>query len=73
MGDGRAEDHQQQETEGKLQFHSRLTLMDHMFTSLKFCNLKVCTWGAYSILALLLQVGVSLLPLMIQSFLWDQT
>ena len=32
---------QQQEMEGKLQFHSCLMLMEHMFTSLKVCNLKV--------------------------------
>ena len=35
-------DRQQQETERKLQFHSCLTLMEHMFASLKVCNLKVC-------------------------------
>ena len=34
-------DTQQKETEGKLQFHSRLMLMKHMFTSLKVLNLKI--------------------------------
>lgn len=29
------------ETEGKLKFHPRLTLMEHMFTSLKACNFKI--------------------------------
>ena len=37
-------DCQQQETEGKLQFHSQLTLMERMFASL-----KVCTQGTYCI------------------------
>ena len=32
---------QQQETEGKLQFHSHLMLMEHTFASLKVCNFKV--------------------------------
>ena len=32
---------QQQEMEGKLQFHSCLTLMEHMFACLKVCDLKV--------------------------------
>ena len=31
----------QQETEGKLQFQSRLTLMEHTLASLKAHNLKV--------------------------------
>ena len=45
-------DHQQQEVEGKLQFHSRLTLRAQsltflvrircVFASLKVCNLKIC-------------------------------
>ena len=34
-------DCQQQEMEGKLQFHLRLTLMERKFASLKVCNLKV--------------------------------
>ena len=34
-------DRQQQEMEGKLQFHSHLTLMECMFASLKVHNLKV--------------------------------
>ena len=38
-------DHQQQEMEGKLQFHSRLTLIENTFAS--FHNLKVCMWGTY--------------------------
>ena len=42
-------DCQQQEMESKLQFHSRLTLMEHMFTSLKVCNLKVRMQGTYCI------------------------
>ena len=33
--------HQQYEMEGKLQFHSHLTLMEHTFPSLKAHNLKV--------------------------------
>ena len=41
MGDGRAENNEQWEIEGKLQFHSRLRLMEHMFTSWKVCKLKV--------------------------------
>jgi len=35
-------DCQQQEMEGKLQFHSHLTLLEYTFTSLKVRNLKVC-------------------------------
>ena len=35
-------DHQQQEMEGKLQFHSCLMLMERTFASLKINNLKVC-------------------------------
>ena len=31
----------EQETEGWLQFHSHLPLMEHMFASLKVCDLKV--------------------------------
>ena len=38
-------DHQQQEMEGKLQFHSRLMLMERMFASLKVLNFKVRVWG----------------------------
>ena len=34
--------HQQQEVEGKLQRHSRLTLMEHTFASLKVRNVAVC-------------------------------
>ena len=34
-------DHQQQEMEGKLQFHSRPTLMECTFTSLKGRDFKV--------------------------------
>ena len=34
-------DRQQQETEGKLQFHSRLKSMERVFESLKVHNLKV--------------------------------
>ena len=34
-------DRKQQETEGMLQFHSCLTLMEHMFASLKVGNFKV--------------------------------
>ena len=34
MGDGRAKDHQQWETEGKLRFHSHLMSMEHIFASL---------------------------------------
>ena len=34
--------HQQQETEGKLQFHSSLSLMERIFASLKAHNLKIC-------------------------------
>ena len=42
MGDGRAEEQSEiEETKGKLQFHSRLTLMEHMFESLKVQNLEV--------------------------------
>ena len=40
-GDGELEDHQQQETEGKLQFHSCQMMRECKFTSLKACNLKV--------------------------------
>ena len=40
-------DRQQQETEGKLQCHSRLTLMECTFISLQVCNWKVHMWGAY--------------------------
>ena len=36
MGDGRVKGCQQQEMEGKLQFHSCLTLMEHMFAFWKF-------------------------------------
>ena len=39
--------HQQQETEGKLQFHSRLTLMQCTFVSLKVSTLKVRVQGIY--------------------------
>ena len=35
-------DHQQQEMEGKLQFYSHLTLMEHTFASLKVHNVKIC-------------------------------
>ena len=35
-------DFQQYEMEGKLQFHSHLTLMACMFATLKVCNLMVC-------------------------------
>ena len=35
--------------EGKLQFHSCLRLMEHMFASLKVCNLKVCMTNLDSI------------------------
>ena len=35
-------DHQQQETEGKMQFHSCLTLTERTFESLKVHSLKVC-------------------------------
>ena len=38
-------DCEQQETEGKLQFHSRLTLMERTFASLKFRNLKARMQG----------------------------
>ena len=41
VGDRRAEGHQQRETEGGLQFHARLTLMECTGTSLRVCNLKV--------------------------------
>ena len=42
MGDGRAEEQSEiEETKGKLQFYSRLTLMEHMFESLKVQNLEV--------------------------------
>ena len=34
-------DHQQEETEGKIQHQSRLILMEHTFASFKFHNLKV--------------------------------
>ena len=34
-------DPQQKETDGKLQFHSRLMLIERMFASLKAHNLKV--------------------------------
>ena len=37
-----AKDHQPQEMEGELQFHSLLTLMKQLFASLKVCNLKAC-------------------------------
>ena len=33
-------DRQQEETEGKSGFHSRLTLIESTFASLKVCNLK---------------------------------
>ena len=36
MGDGSAKDCQQWEMEGKLQFHSHLTLMEHMLAFWKF-------------------------------------
>ena len=49
MGDGRAEGLSAVEMEGKLQFHSHLTLMELTFTSLKVRNLKVCTVGLYCI------------------------
>ena len=42
MGDCRAEDHQQEEREGKLHFHSSLTEMECTFISLEVHNLKVC-------------------------------
>ena len=38
---GELKDLQQQVMEGRLQFHSHLTLMEHTFTSLKVHNLKV--------------------------------
>ena len=34
-------DHQQQEMEGKMQFHSCLMLVECMFTCLKVLNLKI--------------------------------
>ena len=40
-------DCQQQETEGTLQFHSRLMLMDHRLQFATCCNLKVHMWGSY--------------------------
>lgn len=43
MGDGRAEEQSETETKGKLQFHSHLTLMEHMFESLQVQNLEVLT------------------------------
>lgn len=42
MGDVRAEGLSAIEMEGKLQFHSHLTLMELTFTCLKVRNLKVC-------------------------------
>ena len=44
MGDGSAKDCQQWEMEGRLQFHSCPTLMEHTFASLKAQNLKVPMW-----------------------------
>ena len=41
-GCGRAEDRQQQETEGELHLHSLPMLMGCTFPSLKACGLKVC-------------------------------
>lgn len=38
-------DSQQKETEGKLQFHFRLMLMKHIFTSLEVLNLKILDRG----------------------------
>ena len=44
MGDGRAEEQSETDkAEGKLQFHSHLTLMAHRFQSLEVQNLKVLT------------------------------
>ena len=40
-------DHQQQETEGKMQFHSCQTLMECTLASSKLCNLKVHVQGTY--------------------------
>ena len=40
-------DHQQEEMEGKLQFHSGLMLIELMFTSLKVLNVKVRMQGTY--------------------------
>ena len=40
-GVGRAEGSSATETEGELPFHSCLTLMEHMFTSLTVHSLKV--------------------------------
>ena len=43
-------DRQQQETEGKLRFHPRLTVA-HTFTSLKGRNLKTGLQGTYAVSA----------------------
>ena len=40
-------DHQQQETEGRLQVHSGLMLLAHAFEPLKVHNLKAPMWGTY--------------------------
>ena len=40
-------DHQPEEMEGKLQFHSRLTWMECTFAPLKVRNLKVHMQGTY--------------------------
>ena len=42
-------DHQQEETEGKMQQQSRLILMERTFASLKVHNLKVATVGGHTI------------------------
>lgn len=41
---GELKDCQQWEMEGRLQFHSCPTLMEHTFASLKAQNLKVPMW-----------------------------
>ena len=40
MGDIELKDCQQEETEGKMQFHPFVTLMKCIFASLRVCNLK---------------------------------
>ena len=49
VGETELKDHQQEETEGKLQLHSRLMLMEHTFSLLKVCILKVHMQKTYCI------------------------
>jgi len=49
VGDAELKERQQQETEGKLPFHSHLTVMERVSASLKALKLKIHMKGTYYI------------------------